>query len=167
MEKQKYYLLLRIHTSIRMTTRKPSYFGKYHLLALVISIFYSVNFCAQEVDIQNAIAYIEKAKTFYQEENYEQSMSYFDMAEEIVKELHNDSLLSVIYTRKGHIHLRDGKNKNALTAYSKALDIAELTEHKELEITANSGLIVLLRRMNRLDKALKIAHRSLKLLPNH
>ena len=149
-----------------MTTRKPSYFSKYHLLTLIISIFYSIDFCAQEVDMQNAIAYIEKAKTFYQKENYEQSMSYFDMAEEIVKELHNDSLLSVIYTRKGHIHLRDGKNKNALTAYSKALDIAELTEHKELEITANSGLIVLLRRMNRLDKALKIAHRSLKLLPN-
>ncbi|GAA4274895.1 helix-turn-helix domain-containing protein [Aquimarina gracilis] len=149
-----------------MTTRNIPYFGKYYLVPLFVLIFNSINFCAQDSGIQNVLAYIKQASIYYGEEDYEASMSYFDQAEEIAKEIRHDSLLSVIYTRKGHIHLRDGKNKNALTAYTKALDIAELTEYKELEITANSGLIVILRRMNRLDKALKIAHRSLKLIPH-
>ncbi len=149
-----------------MTTHNIPYFGKYYLLPLFILVLNSINFCAQDADIQNALTYIKQASTLYGEEDYEQSMSYFDQAEKIATALRHDSLLSVIYTRKGHIHLRDGKNKNALTAYSKALDIAESTEYKELEITANSGLIVILRRMNRLDKALKTVHRSLKILPN-
>ncbi|MBQ0732680.1 tetratricopeptide repeat protein [Aquimarina celericrescens] len=149
-----------------MTTNSTSLVGKYYLLPLFILVFNSFYTSSQDNDLQDAVAYIKQATLFYGDEDYEQSISYYDKAEEIVKELHNDSLLSVIYTRKGHIHLRDGKNKNALNAYSKALDIAELTQYKELEITANSGLIVILRRMNRLEKALKIAHRSLRVIPN-
>ncbi|MDY8137393.1 tetratricopeptide repeat protein [Aquimarina sp. 2201CG5-10] len=121
---------------------------------------------AQDNDIQDALEYIEQANIFYGEEEYEKSLSYYNKAEQLIKALHNDSLLSIVYTRKGHVHLRDGKNKDALNAYSKALETNELTGYKEIEIKANSGLIVILKRMNRLDRALKTAHRSLQLIPN-
>ncbi len=138
--------------------------GKYLILPLFILVLNSFCISAQENDIQDAITYIQQAGVFYDNEDYKKSMSFYDKAEQIVKKSHHDSLLSFIYTRKGHVHLRDGKNKDALEAYSKALNITELTGHKEVEINANSGLIVILKRMNRLDKALKTAHHSLKLI---
>ncbi|MDH7447081.1 helix-turn-helix domain-containing protein [Aquimarina sp. 2201CG14-23] len=149
-----------------MTTHKNSSERTYSFLYLLILLLSSFYVTAQKKNIQDAIEYIEQAEVFYDNEDYEESLSYYNIAEEIVKEHRNDSLLSILYTRKGHVHLRDGKNKDALNAYSKALDVAKLTEHKVLEIKANAGLIVILRRMNRLDKALKIAHRSLKMIPN-
>ncbi|EZH74206.1 hypothetical protein ATO12_15160 [Aquimarina atlantica] len=140
--------------------------GKYLILLLFIFIFNPFYVFAQENDNQDIIEHIKHAAVLYDNEDYEKSMFYYDKAEQIAKKLHHDSLLSIIYARKGHIHLRDGKNKDALDAYSKALEITELTGHKEVEIKANSGLIVILKRMNRLDKALKTAHHSLKLIPN-
>lgn len=149
-----------------MTTHYKPLLGKYLILSLFILVFNPFCISAQENDSQDAIAYIKQAGLLYDNEDYEKSMFYYDKAEQIAKKSHHDSLLSIIYARKGHIHLRDGKNKDALDAYSKALDITELTGHKEIEIKANSGLIVILKRMNRLDKALKTARRSLKLIPN-
>ncbi|WP_299444014.1 helix-turn-helix domain-containing protein [uncultured Aquimarina sp.] len=149
-----------------MTTHNTTLLFKCLIFSLFFLWLNSFSIAAQESDIQDALGYIEQANNFYDSEYYEKSLSLYNKAEEIVRELHNDSLLSIIYTRKGHVHLRDGKNKDALNAYSRALDIAELTEHKELEIKANSGLIVILRRMNRQNKALKIAHHSLKEIPN-
>ncbi|MBG6129115.1 AraC-like DNA-binding protein [Aquimarina sp. EL_43] len=149
-----------------MTTHYKPLLGKYLILPSFILVFNPFCISAQENDSQDAIAYIKQAGLLYDNEDYEKSMFYYDKAEQIAKKSHHDSLLSIIYARKGHIHLRDGKNKDALDAYSKALDITELTGHKEIEIKANSGLIVILKRMNRLDKALKTARRSLKLIPN-
>ncbi|WP_109852175.1 helix-turn-helix domain-containing protein [Aquimarina sp. AU58] len=149
-----------------MTIHYKPLLGKYLILPLYILVFNSFSISAQENDSQDAIAYIKQAGLLYDNEDYGKSMFYYDKAEQIAKKSHHDSLLSIIYARKGHIHLRDGKNKDALDAYSKALDITELTGHKEIEIKANSGLIVILKRMNRLDKALKIARHSLKLIPN-
>ena len=159
------YLLLGTHTSVIMRTRSIFLLSKYYLLPLCILVFNSFNISAQENNIQDAIGYLKQANKLYDSESYEESMSYYDKACKIAIELQNDSLVSIIYTRKGHIHLRDGKNIDALSAYSIGLDIAKLTNHKELEIKANAGLIVILRRMNRLDKALKTAHQSLKLIP--
>ncbi|WP_378184023.1 tetratricopeptide repeat protein [Aquimarina sp. SS2-1] len=149
-----------------MTTHHKAIFGKYFFF-LIFSLFFDpFSIDAQENSIKDALTYLKQANSFYDIESYKKSMEYYVKAEIIAKELKNDSLVSIIYTRKGHVHLRDGKNKDALEAYSKALDIAQLTKHKELEIKAKAGLIIILRRMNRLDKALKTALHSLKLIPN-
>jgi len=149
-----------------MTTHNKALSGKYLLLPLFLLVLNTFYIFAQKNTIQDAVTYIKQANSLYDSENYEESLSYYFKAEIIAKELKNDSLVSIIYTRKGHIHLRDGKNKDALNAYSKALDVAELTKYKELEIKAKAGLIVILRRMNRLDKALKTALHSLELIPS-
>ncbi|GAA0729064.1 hypothetical protein GCM10009430_38790 [Aquimarina litoralis] len=115
--------------------------------------------------MQEAFSLVDKGFDLYSSEDYDVGMQFYDQALKISKELKNDSLVSIIHTLKGHIHLRNGKNKDALQEYTKGLEFAEFTEHEELEVKANAGLIVILRRMNRSEKALNIALRSLEIIP--
>ncbi|MHA7057735.1 helix-turn-helix domain-containing protein [Aquimarina sp. M1] len=136
-----------------------------HLLSLCILLLSPTYFSAQENNINYALDYIEQARDYYNTEDYEKSLLYYNKAKQIAKKLQNDSVLSFVYAKISHIHLRNGKNKDAFDACSKAMDINERIGNVEKEIIANSGFVILLKRMNRLDKALEVALRSLKAIP--
>lgn len=155
-----------IHKSSQMTTPYPSICNKY--LFLIVILFLSITTTTLSQDnkgLKEAFSLVDKGFDLYSSEDYNKSLQVYDKALKISKELKNDSLESIIHTLKGHIHLRNGKNKDALQEYTKGLEFAEFTEHKELEVKANAGLIVILRRMNRSEKALNIALGTLKIIP--
>ncbi|WP_299313538.1 AraC family transcriptional regulator [uncultured Aquimarina sp.] len=103
---------------------------------------------------------------FYKTEEYEKSIASYNKLEIIAEKLKNDTLACTAYTMKGHIYCRNGNNKEALDNYYNALDIIEKTGDLKKEIIINSGLIIVLSRMNKNTKAQEIALRSLKAIPN-
>ncbi|WP_299607832.1 helix-turn-helix domain-containing protein [uncultured Aquimarina sp.] len=149
-----------------MTTLYPYTLNKYVFPIIILLLSITTHTLSQEnKELQKAVFLVDKGFDLYSSEDYDVGIQFYDQALKISKELKNDSLVSIIHTLKGHIHLRNGKNKDALQEYTKGLQFAKFTEHKELEVKANAGLIVILRRMNRSEKALNIALRSLEIIP--
>ncbi|WP_109301772.1 tetratricopeptide repeat protein [Aquimarina sp. AU474] len=106
--------------------------------------------------LETAKQYIQQGKSLYNADHYDQSIEYFDKALAIAKTLKNDSLLTGALIRKGHSFLLGGKNQKALDAYYDALAITQKTKNIDQEIRANSGLMLVLKQMNQLDKAYEI-----------
>ncbi|WP_299244162.1 tetratricopeptide repeat protein [uncultured Aquimarina sp.] len=107
--------------------------------------------------LEIAKQYIQQGKSLYDNDHYDQSIEYFDKAVTIAKTLKNDSLLTEILIRKGHSFLLGGKNQEALDAYYDTLTITLKTKNIDQEIRTNSGLMLVLKQMNQLDKAYEIA----------
>ncbi|WP_299211431.1 AraC family transcriptional regulator [uncultured Aquimarina sp.] len=149
-----------------MTTHNKFLSGKYIFLPLFLLVFNSFYISAQENTIQDAQELKKLAMILYKTEEYEKSIASYNELEIIAKKLKNDTLLCTAYTMKGHIYCRNGKNKEALDNYHNALEIIEKTGDSKQEIIVNSGLIIVLSRMNKNVKAQKIALRSLKTIPN-
>ncbi|WP_378180756.1 tetratricopeptide repeat protein [Aquimarina sp. SS2-1] len=105
---------------------------------------------------------INKGKALYNSGEYNKSLIFFDKAREIASAIKNDSLISIIDIRKGHSYLLSGKNEEAIEAYYSALAITEKTGDLDQQVRANSGLVLVLKSMNQLDKAYKIASEILQ-----
>ncbi|WP_298546405.1 AraC family transcriptional regulator [uncultured Aquimarina sp.] len=148
-----------------MTTHHKALSGKYLLLPLFLLVLNTFYISAQENTIQDVSELKKQAKVLFKTEEFEKSLALYNKLENIATKLKNDKLAYLVSTMKGHIYLRSGKNREALDNYYKALDIAERTENVKNEIIVNSGLIIVLSRMNQNEKAQKIALRSLKAIP--
>ncbi|WP_299899632.1 helix-turn-helix domain-containing protein [uncultured Aquimarina sp.] len=134
----------------------------------IIILFLSITthtFSQEKKELQKAVSLRDKAIELYKIENYEESITSFNQLLNLAQKLKNDQLTCTGYIMKGHINLRNGKNKEALNNYYKALDIIEKTGDLKDEIVVNSGLIIVLSRMNKNAEAQKIALRSLKAIP--
>ncbi|WP_271768672.1 tetratricopeptide repeat protein [Aquimarina algiphila] len=132
-------------------------------VTLFFLVLFSGRISAQDKD-SIAIQYILKGKSFYKADDYEKSITYYNKALALVEKTKNDVLIGDIHTKKGHAYLLSGKNKEALDAYDKGLSMAKKTKDLDQEFVINSGLIQVLRRMNRLDKAHTIASGMIKSL---
>ncbi|WP_298311997.1 helix-turn-helix domain-containing protein [uncultured Aquimarina sp.] len=148
-----------------MTTHNKVLLGKNLLLPLFLIVFNTFSLFAQENTIREALKLKKLGMILYKTEEYEKSIASYNKLETIAKKLKNDTLACTAYTMKGHIYCRNGKNKKALDNYYNALDIIEKTADIKKEIIVNSGLIIVLSRMNQNEKAQKIALRSLKAIP--
>ncbi len=112
--------------------------------------------------LETAKQYIQQGKSLYDTDQYDQSIQYFDKAVAIARILKNDSLLTGALIRKGHSFLLGGKNQEALDSYYSALAITQKTKNLDQEVRANSGLILVLKQMNQLDKAFEITSQILQ-----
>ncbi len=115
-------------------------------------------------DLEIAKQYLQIGLFFYGEEEFEKCIVYLDKAITIANKLKEYKLLSKSYMIKGHSYLRAGDNQSALDAYYVALDIAKNQGDLEQQIITNSGLIIVLTRMNQSDKALEISRQMLKFI---
>jgi len=134
----------------------------YHLFFM----FGISTFSYAQDSVKNANDYIAKGKALYKSDKYAESIDFFDRARVIAVGLKNDSLIGVIDIRKGHSFLLSGNNEQALDAYYSALAITEKTGNVNQQVRANSGLILVLKRMNQLDKAYTIASQILQSIDN-
>ncbi len=155
-----------LHTSVIMRIRNISLLGTSLLLPLCILLVIPFSLSAQNNDIKDARELKKLGMIFYKTEEYEKSIASYNKLEIIAEKLKNDTLACTAYTMKGHIYCRNGNNKEALDNYYNALDIIEKTGDLKKEIIINSGLIIVLSRMNKNTKAQEIALRSLKAIPN-
>ncbi|MFD2563788.1 tetratricopeptide repeat protein [Aquimarina rubra] len=121
-----------------------------------------VTFSFTQYALKDALEYIEKGKTLYNSGEYIKSLDFFDKARTISVALENDSLIGIIDIRKGHSFLLSGKNEEAVEAYYSALAITEKTGDLDQQVRAKSGLILVLKGMNQLDKAYAIASEILR-----
>ncbi len=154
------------HIFIIMTTHRKTIFGKYFFFLIFSLFFYPFSIAAQENSMKDALELIKKAKTLYKTDQYVKSLVLYDTLESIATKLKNDTLATLAYTMKGHIYCTNGKNKNALDNYYKALEIIDKLGDLEREIIVNSGLMIVLSRMNRKKRAQEVALRSLNAIPN-
>ncbi|WP_160114126.1 tetratricopeptide repeat protein [Aquimarina sp. AU119] len=113
-------------------------------------------------DLETVEQYLQVSLFFYFRDDFKKCNIYLDKGIGITKKRKEYELLSKFYTLKGHTGLREGDNQSALDAYYFALDIAKSAEDLEQQIVTNSGLIIVLTRMNQLDKALEISRQILK-----
>lgn len=149
-----------------MTTHRKAVFGRY-IFFLIFSLFFNpFSIVAQENSIKDALELKKQAKVLYKTDEYEKSLILYDKLESIATKLRNDTLVTLAYTMKGHIYCINGKNKKALDNYYNALDIIDKIGDLEREIIVNSGLMIVLSRMNRKKRAQEVALRSLKAIPN-
>ncbi|MBQ4804241.1 helix-turn-helix domain-containing protein [Aquimarina sp. MMG015] len=149
-----------------MTTHSNPLLGKYLIFSLFFIWLNSFNISAQEYDTNDLKELEKQGMIFYKTEEYEKSIATYNKLETTAKKLNNASLVCISNIMKGHIYCRNGKNKEALENYYNALDIIEKTGNVKNEIIVNSGLIIVLSRMNQNTKAKKIALRSLKAIPS-
>ncbi|WP_160114747.1 helix-turn-helix domain-containing protein [Aquimarina sp. AU474] len=102
----------------------------------------------------------------YTQENFVKAVYYLRKAIFLLKETEDDELLCTAYLKLGNSYLKDWKNQQALDAYYTALEIIDRNGHKEDAIRANSGIIMIRRRMKQLDKALEVCKYTLRLTEN-
>ena len=122
---------------------------------VTILTFTSNSFSQNTVD--TAKQYIEEGRKYYLKDDFQKSIDNYNKAEAILKKLEDEQLMCVVHYMKGHVFLRDGKNQQALNAYDKALLIADNLGDLDKRVITNSGRIVVLKRLNQLDRALAIA----------
>lgn len=114
------------------------------------------------IDIRTAEQCYAKGYELYKKEDFEKSILYLDQSITISKALNDLQLQSKAYRLKGHIYLMAGHDKNALEAYDIAIEIVKHTKDLEEELKINSGLILVLKKMGQLDKAVAISEKMLR-----
>ncbi len=113
-----------------------------------------------------ATYYFEIGVFSYAKDNFVKAAYYFKKAILLTKETENGEFLCTAYLKLGNSYLKDWKNQQALDAYYMALDIIKRGGSKEDAIRANSGIIMIRRRMKQLDKALEVCKHTLQLTEN-
>ncbi|MDY8137091.1 helix-turn-helix domain-containing protein [Aquimarina sp. 2201CG5-10] len=113
-------------------------------------------------DTSIAKLYYKLGWFFYGEENFKKSIEYANRIYKIADELKDENFLFRSHILKGATYLREGKHQNSFDYYVKALHLAEKEKNLKKEIIANSGIVLVSQKMNRLDKALKISKEMLK-----
>ncbi len=109
-----------------------------------------------------AQTYYELGLFFYEKEYFKKAVFHLNKASILASEFKDYKLLCAIYGIKGHTYLREGKNQKALDSYYEALRIAEEKEYIDRQLVVNSGIIIVLKRMNQLEKAREISEKMLK-----
>ncbi|WP_298542120.1 tetratricopeptide repeat protein [uncultured Aquimarina sp.] len=99
---------------------------------------------------------------FYYKAAHPKSLQYLDKTIQIAKAKNQLKELGKAYSLKGNMYLLEGDNQQALDSYYAAIDIANMIGDIDREMIAKSGLIVVLARMNQLDKAIEISDHMLK-----
>ncbi len=149
-------------TSLRMAFFIKQFAAANLFVVLFFPISGSTDVIAQGNDIDTAREYIKQGNSFYDKDDYENSILYYNKADAIAKILKDDALMYSVYIRKGLTYLLSAENQKSLDAYYNALAITQKMKDLDKEVIANSGIILVLKRMNQLDKAHKIASQMLK-----
>ncbi len=143
------------HTiSFGMTFRNTRVLSINLFLVLVLG-FHTI--IAQDDDIAIALKYIQEGESYYNSDDFEKSIEFFNKAEVIANASKSDTLMCIAQTMKGHAYMMGGNNQKALDSYYDALAITQKKGYLDREVIVNSGLILVLKRMNQLDKAHTIA----------
>ncbi|AXT61570.1 helix-turn-helix domain-containing protein [Aquimarina sp. AD10] len=135
--------------------------------------FFSISYCillgvgvhsitAQKSEIDTAQEFFEKGRSYYRKENYKESVAYYKNAEEIFKKLGEEKSLCLTSTLKGHAYMMNDQNQKALDAYYTSLAIAQKIGDLDQEAIANSGLVLVYKKTNQFDKALKVSRKTLQ-----
>ncbi|WP_322288279.1 helix-turn-helix domain-containing protein [Aquimarina sp. 2201CG5-10] len=101
--------------------------------------------------------------SFYKKGNFERSIKYLNQAIKIARKDKNEQLLCRTFLIQGNAYLQDWKNQKALDSYYSALEMAQKKGSLEDEIIANSGIVIIRRRMRQLDKALEVCKHALEI----
>jgi len=117
-------------------------------------------------DLILAQQYYKVASFFYNKEDFERSTYYLDKAAEFAKKIEDDTFLSKCYIKLGNAYLKDWKNQKSLDSYDLALKIFRKNKNIKYELAVNSGIAMIHRRMQQLDKALEVCKNSLLLIEN-
>ncbi|MBW1294126.1 helix-turn-helix transcriptional regulator [Aquimarina litoralis] len=120
----------------------------------------------QDNDIATGLVYKELAYFFFRKEDFKKTFEYSDKLLKIGEKLENDELIFGSLLLKGASFLRQGYHEKAFDYYEKMLQIAKEQGNLENEIIANSGLILVLQKMNKLDLALELSKETLTLINN-
>ncbi|AXT51768.1 helix-turn-helix domain-containing protein [Aquimarina sp. BL5] len=113
-------------------------------------------------DVAIAEKYYSIGRFFYDKEAYAKSLKFLDQTIVITKTKKELQRLGKAYSLKGHVYLREGQDQQALDAYYAAIDIAITTGDIDREMITKSGLIIVLTRMNQLDKAHEISEHMIQ-----
>ncbi|WP_298542131.1 AraC family transcriptional regulator [uncultured Aquimarina sp.] len=113
-------------------------------------------------DSVSAKFYLRLGFHFYRKEDFKRSIKYANKVYKIGDELNDKNLSFWSYILNGATFLREGKHQNSFNNYHEAVSIAKKEENSENIIIANSGLVLVLHKMNRLDKALEISKEMLR-----
>ncbi|MDH7447467.1 helix-turn-helix domain-containing protein [Aquimarina sp. 2201CG14-23] len=103
---------------------------------------------------------------FYKKEEYERSVYYLNKTAKLAKKIEDDTFLSKCYIKLGNAYLKDWKNQKSLDSYDLALKILQKNKNIKYELAVNSGMAMILRRMQQLDKALEVCKNALLLIEN-
>lgn len=117
---------------------------------------------AQKNKIDTAQEFFEKGRSYYRKENYKESVAYYKKAEEIFKKLGAEKSLCLTSTLKGHAYMMNDQNQQALDAYYTSLAITKKIGDLDQEVIANSGLVLVFKKTNQFDKALKVSRKMLQ-----
>ncbi len=112
-------------------------------------------------DSVSAKFYLRLGFHFYRKEDFKRSIKYGNRVHKIGNKLNDKNLSFWSYILNGATFLREGKHQNSFDNYHKALKISQQQENLGNSINANSGLVLVLHKMNRLDKALEISKEML------
>ncbi|MHA7055670.1 helix-turn-helix domain-containing protein [Aquimarina sp. M1] len=115
-----------------------------------------------KTDSATAKRYYQLGRFFYRKEDFKRSTKYANKLFEIGERLENKEFLFDGSLIKGSSFLRQGKHQKSYDSYHNALQIAQQQENLENIIIANSGRILVLHKMNRLEKALEISKEMLQ-----
>ncbi len=120
----------------------------------------------KDQDSAKTNTYYYLGRHFNTQENYERSAYYYGHAAKAAKAADYNAFLCTIYIKQAGIYLKDWKNQEALDVYDNVLEIAKQKNSYKHEIIANSGMMIILKRMKQLDKALTIGKYTLQRIEN-
>ncbi len=131
-------------------------------LGLFLWILFGQDTMAQNSKLEVAEELYKEGKALYFAEEYEKSIEYLNKVEAIGKELKDDMLVCKAITAKGHSFVMNDQNQKALDAYYASIEIAQKNKNLDKEMIASSGLVLVYKKTNQYQKALKLSQKMLQ-----
>lgn len=108
--------------------------------------------------------YVGLGWLFFNKENFTKSIDYLKIAAKMAKRQKNIRLQNYAYTGIGHVRLLEGNYPEALDAYFIALDFSKKMQDIDSEIASIGGIVTVLKRIGKLEKAHELSQRMLYLI---
>ncbi|ATL43441.1 tetratricopeptide repeat protein [Elizabethkingia sp. HX WHF] len=85
-------------------------------------------------------------EAFVKHSNYKEGEKYFNITEELIKNVDDNRLLAALYGDKGLLEFKKGNNEKALEYYQKALDLSMNFHYSDLTVGLYENLVLVYKK---------------------
>jgi tetratricopeptide (TPR) repeat protein len=113
---------------------------------------------------ERAVCHGSMAINYNQQNYYDKSIEYFELARKDFRELKDISGEAKVYANIGNVYLSKGSSRKALESYLQSIDLCEKIDDNNLMATNLSNIAIIYQNLDEIDKALEYQFRVLKLI---
>ncbi|MBN2683611.1 MAG: tetratricopeptide repeat protein [Bacteroidales bacterium] len=115
---------------------------------------------------ERAVCHGSMAINFNQQNLYDKSIEYFELARKDFQELKDINGEAKVYANIGNVYLSKGSSRKALESYLQSVNLCEKIDDNNLMAANLSNIAIIYQNLEEIDKAIEYQFRVLKLIKN-